>query len=818
MDQSSPQDHAEPDEGISALVDEFFDRRQSGEDLTPERFASEHPEVAKELRLCLQGLPLIEKACLSPGGAPAGEAAPAAGEFPAIEGYDLIKEIGRGGMGVVYQALQASTKRIVALKVMLAGPFASSSGRRRFDREVELAARLQHRSIVRVLEGGRVAQQPYYAMDYVDGVPLNRHLATSSIQVRTTLALFAELCEAIEYAHGHGVVHRDLKPANVLIDNEGMPHILDFGLAKATDQADNEEGPTTCISLPGQVVGTLFYLSPEQAAGTPQEIDSRTDVYTLGVMLFEALTGSLPFDIAGRPSRVIQRILEDPPIRPTSLSDLVDAELETIVLKALEKDQARRYQSAKELAEDIRRYLEGEPVLARRPSSLYVLRKKFAKHRLAAALGAVVVALSLTSLLAGLWWRQHELANARRTALACQEVLDDGATSSAVRSAEALFERHPELPEARLILAQVLFRNEGLPRRAIRFLEGQLQRDPSPWASRALLAEIYRLAGNAEQADGLQAQAEGDSPDTAEAWYLRSFATLDLHTALRCARQAVQREPSHALAWQRLTGLCLKTGRLEDALRGADRLIELGQNNAQWIFFKGQAFASQGRFRQAIEQYSQVIAINPLGSKAYRYRAHAYRRVKEYEQSVADYTKAVELAGDKASYALPYQRATALWILGRTDEALEDYRQVRVMLGGPFYSDARRFLILRQQGRRREAEEVLQAALGDVKDHWLRQVFRCLASRITPDELVADGAARDNLEQLCEAYYYAGEACLLSNQPRQARRWFEQCVQTGLEFDPDTSPVVPMNEYELARWRLESLPASPSTAPVQRKN
>ena len=276
----------------------------------------------EELRPYLAGLALVDKVC-TPGDEPtAGEARPAARELPVVEGYKLIEETGRGGMGVVYKALQVSTKGVVALKVMLGGPFALRSVRRRFEREVELAARLQHPSIVRVLEGGEVAGQPYYAMDYVAGVRLDHHLAAAQPDPRTTLSLFVQVCEAVEYAHAHGVVHRDLKPAKVLIDEEGNPHILDFGLAKATTgQADAEEAQTTYVSLPGQVLGTLFYLSPEQAAGATEEIAGRADVYALGVILFEALTGSLPFDTTGRPSQVIQRILETPPIRPSSLSD-----------------------------------------------------------------------------------------------------------------------------------------------------------------------------------------------------------------------------------------------------------------------------------------------------------------------------------------------------------------------------------------------------------------------------------------------------------------------------------------------------------------
>jgi len=237
------------------------------------------------------------------------------------------------------------------------------------------------------------------------------------------------------------------------------------------------------------------------------------------------------------------------------------------------------------------------------------------------------------------------------------------------------------------------------------------------------------------------------------------------------------------------------------------------------MFFKGQVFSEQGRVLQAIEQYSRLIAINPEEWSAYLYRAHAFRRVKEYEKAVADYTTLLDNAGDATPDAWHlYQRATPLWILGRTDEALDDYRRVRNLLGRPGYADARRSVILHGQGRQREAEDVLATALRDVREPWLPEIFRCLAGQLTPDELVAAGIARNNREQLCEAYYYAGEVCLLSDRRDEARKWFEQCVQTDVRFDPDTAPAVPMNEFELAQWRLESLFAEKIPTSQPQKN
>ncbi|MBU0637327.1 MAG: protein kinase [Planctomycetes bacterium] len=803
MNPSAPRDNAEADERVLALVDEFLERREAGEDLTPEGFAAEHPEVAEQLRPYLAGVLLIDRACELGSDNATGKLAPGQTELPAIEGYELIEEIGRGGMGVVYRALQVSTKRIVALKVMLAGAFASRSARRRFEREVELAARLRHQNIVTVLEGGHVADRPYFAMEYVSGTQLGRYLSQALPDLRSTLKMFERICEAVDYAHQRGVIHRDLKPANVLIDDEGEPRILDFGLAKPCERAGVEEGLTPQVAPHGLVMGTLFYLSPEQAVGVPEEIDVRTDVYALGVTLFEALTGSLPFDTSGRPAEVIQRLLETPPTPPSSLSTRVDAELETVILKALEKDKARRYQSAREMADDIHRYLEGEPIRARQSSSLYVLRKKLRKHRLAAGVGMAAVALGVLGLLGGTWWKAREVARARRDALGTQQGLESQAPSLYLGPAQSLFERHPELPEAALVQAQALHRRAEVSYEALLFLKDVLTDNPSRWACRALLAEFYQAAGNTAQADALRMRALREAPDTAEAWYLRSFATLDPQRAVQYAQEAVARDPAHVLAWQRLTQLRLDTGDLDGALSGAKTLIELGAAVSRWTFFRGVVFARQGRFQKAIEEYSRV--------NAYTHLAHTYRRIKEYDKSVECYGKALTGSGDTAGAMWHYyQRATPLWILGRTDEALADYERFRIQYGRPWYSDARAFLILQQLGRPDEAQRILESARREVQEAWLRQILRCLAGQLSPDELVADGRARNNPEQLCEAYYYAGEVHLLMDDRAEAREYFQLCVQTGVEFDPDSGMGTPMNEWELARWRLDTLPADKS--------
>jgi tetratricopeptide (TPR) repeat protein/predicted Ser/Thr protein kinase len=319
--------------------------------------------------------------------------------------YRILSVLGRGGMGVVYLAEQETPKRTVALKV-LRPDTTSEQLLSRFTHEAELLARLQHPGIAQIYEAGTAdagsGPQPFFAMEYVRGLPLLEYAEAHALSASARLRLIAQLSESLHYAHQNGVIHRDLKPANILVDEHGQPKVLDFGVARAID-ADVQA--MTIRTTFGELIGTVPYMSPEQASGDPREIDIRSDVYALGVVGYELLSGRLPYDLSERMIHEAVRIVrEEPPMPIASIRPALRGDVATIFGKALEKDRERRYQSASEFGEDIRRTLRDEPITARPASAIYQLRK-FAKRNTGLVASAAIIVLLLagvivTSLLA----------------------------------------------------------------------------------------------------------------------------------------------------------------------------------------------------------------------------------------------------------------------------------------------------------------------------------------------------------------------------------------------------------------------------------
>lgn len=356
------------------------------------------------------------------------------GELPEqIAGYRILGVLGAGGMGVVYRAEQEHPQRTVALKVIRPG-VTSQRLLRRFEFESETLGRLSHPNIAQVFEAGAAdtgfGPQPFFAMELIEGAPLLEAAERRKLDLRARVRLLARICRAAHHAHQKGVIHRDLKPANVLVNGAGEPKIVDFGVARATD---SDIQCTTVQTDIGQLIGTAPYMSPEQVEGDASSLDSRSDVYTLGVLGFELLTGRLPYDLDGKSLvETCRTISEDEPRRASSIDRRLRGDLELILRKALEKDRDRRYQSAAELAADLDRYLDDEPVEARPPSAWYQARKFTKRHTglvagIGGAVGILIAALIVVSIL------YADLVETRNAESAAQqEALDQASITSAV--------------------------------------------------------------------------------------------------------------------------------------------------------------------------------------------------------------------------------------------------------------------------------------------------------------------------------------------------------------------------------------------------
>ncbi|MEX2217612.1 MAG: serine/threonine-protein kinase [Phycisphaerales bacterium] len=501
-----------------------------------------------------------------------------------IGAYRITRLLGLGGMGEVYEAQQENPARTVAVKVVRPD-LVTPEALRRFDHETRILGRLQHPGIASIFEAGRVETAggplPFFAMEFVEGRPLTTYAAELKLGIRERLGLFLRVCEAVEHAHQKGVIHRDLKPGNILVDAGGRPRVLDFGVARATE-ADIRA--TTLHTEAGRLIGTLPYMSPEQVEGDSDNLDTRSDVYSLGVVLYELLGGRLPHEVKGggraRIAEAVRAIHDSEPAPLSSIDRVFRGDLETIVGKAMAKERERRYQGVGELAGDIRRYLADEPIVARRPSAWYQARRFARRNKVASAsLVALIAVLALSTLVSAL------LAGSAVRALGVAE----RQTAEALRQARVADQALTLFEETIVSAAPKRLGRNAKVVDAVRLALKQL--DSKPLSEPLAELSARRSIGYALQQLGQSAESE---PQLRRAMELAS----ELHGEGSLNTAMIRRECAHTL---------LDLGKHEEAERllrqvEAARSAILGAQHKETVSARqeiGEALLEQGRFAEA---------------------------------------------------------------------------------------------------------------------------------------------------------------------------------------------------------------------------
>jgi len=554
--------------------------------------------------------------------------------LPTLPGYRVEGEVHRGAQGVVYRATRLSDGSRVAIKVMRRRG-ASASERARSEREIQLLRQIHHPGIVAIDDWGSTADGGFHVMEYIDGLPLDEHVEQAELPREERLRLFARVCEAVHAAHLHGVIHRDLKPSNIRVRPDGTPVVLDFGLAKDSSRTE------TVLTGTGQFVGSLPWASPEQASAAGPLADVRSDVYSLGVILYQLLAGRFPYPTDGPIRETLEAILHADPQPLGDLVPPIDENLATVVATALRKDPARRYQSAAELAREIERCLAGDPIEAKRDNALAAMRRRLRRHRLAAGFGtALIVVLAAATVAIGILYRDQQ--RLRRTAeldatdaRTIQRFLETILTSietrpeheGAVTVSELVADATRRLegaglrPEIEASLRTTLGESllwVGRPEEARAQIERALALGRSGEIPDARTAHRLHQLGLAHQQLGVYDQAERryaeaaraadlapEMPASAHVSLLRSFALFEL---------ARDRADSCASLLDRADAVAAALSP-EDELR-VRLLLDRGQLHLR----RGEIAASEQAFRRALERASAL----PAGSAALRHSAEGH--------------------------------------------------------------------------------------------------------------------------------------------------------------------------------------------------
>ncbi len=548
-----------------------------------------------------------------------------------LDKFQILGEIARGSMGIVFKAFDSTLDRTVALKVLKEGD-ADADYIKRLHREGAIAAKLHHPNVVTIHEVGQVGGLHYLCMDFIEGLDLLDHIRRKKLGRKECLRMMETISRAVHFAHVHGVIHRDLKPSNILVDDRGTPIITDFGLAKAADTRLD-------MTKEGTALGTPYYMPPEQVLGNVKKIDPRSDIYSIGVILYEILAERLPFT-SRTTIDLYQKILHDEPEALRAVNDTIDPDLEAIVMKAIEKDPEFRYFSAEDLAMDLRRYLAGDPILAKRSTRARRVAKKWKKHRgrIATAATVALVAVGLTFFLLG--WRQE--SRIRDRVEDARQFQRDGAWESAIREYREVLTLDPDRQEAfegvRSCLRKLMLRadrdrgkgewesalqryrrilviEEGYPE-AIRGLERcRMELELVREKARLEAETIGRIRAEEEREKRIAAARPHYEAgfrkyhDAGIYMHLPGFEPEKLRqryeNGMKDFTRAIERAPDFAEAHFFLAKCCLHLGLLAEAKDGLSRVLELSPSHSAAWYERGKLDFLHG-FRA---RYSELVPL-----------------------------------------------------------------------------------------------------------------------------------------------------------------------------------------------------------------
>ncbi|MFC1605089.1 protein kinase, partial [Planctomycetota bacterium] len=632
--------------------------------------------------------------------------------------YKLLHIVGEGGMGIVYLAQQVEpVKRQVALKVIKPG-MDSKRVIARFEAEQQALALMEHPHIARVYDAGLAPSgRPYFVMEYVKGISVTEHCDKYKLTIEQRLHLFLHVCEAVQHAHQKGIIHRDLKPSNILVviqDQEMIPKVIDFGVARAISQPLTEQ---TLYTEQGQLIGTPEYMSPEQADLSSQDIDTRTDIYSLGVILYELLTGILPFESeifrTGGIDHIRKVICETEPKTPstrlskTSVEDSAESarcrqtdvrtlcrklngDLDWITLKALEKDPTRRYSTVDAMAADIWNYLNHQPVSAAPPAFLYRVRKFARRHRQALAVTAMLILVIIAGLITGLMYHRTEKEHAYVESLEHQRLLDDVKMligSKKYDQAQSKINRLINSPyigrKAQLANAQVRLEKRDFAA-AITELEAIAAQivfqDEITGQAHAMLANIYYegdpcAPGQSSEYHRLwkehREQAEQLIGDTATYCFLRARATSDVQEALTLLAKALEIDRQHYDSLRERALIYQAQQDYSEMAVDAACMITVQSHNPQGYNLNAIALRELGRLNDALRNHNKAIDLDPEDIELYDERCETYMRMERFTLALQDAQKCAELRPDEPVYfCRPWFAYTAL---GQYDRAADHY-------------------------------------------------------------------------------------------------------------------------------------------------